>query len=277
MVRESFSAIASWRSMDADTVRGLLLLPSDYAPGQRYPTVAWVYAGWNVGTEFQHTFGVFDFNATYNAQLLATRGYVVFVPDIPIHAGTPMADIAKVVLPGIDKVVELGVADPDRLGLWGQSNGGYTVLSLLVQSPRFRAAITGASGWADLFASYQLLYPDGTDEVFGWAEQGQGAMGGSPWEYRDRYIENSPFFYLDRINAPLLVQYGSEDNLAPASKAVFVALRRLNRRVELIGYQGEDHVVLARANQIDYWNRASAWFDEHMAPRAHGAAGRQGN
>jgi dipeptidyl aminopeptidase/acylaminoacyl peptidase len=262
--------VISWRSMDGDSVRGLLLLPSDYAAGQRYPTVTWPYAGANFGTEFQHSFGVFNWiNATYNAQLLATRGYAVFIPDIPIRLGTPMTDIAKVVLPGIDRIVDLGIADPDRLGLWGQSHGGYTVLSLLVQSSRFRAAVTGASGWADLFASYELLYPDGTDEVFGWAEQGQGAMGGSPWEYRDRYVENSPFFYLDRINAPLLEQYGSEDNLAPASKAVFVALRRLNKRVELIAYQGEDHVVLAPANQIDYWNRASAWFDEYLAPRAH--------
>lgn len=270
------SQMIAWRSLDGDSVRGLLMLPSAYVAGQRYPMVTWVYGGGVWGTSSQTIFGGYGggANATYNFHLLTARGYAVFVPDIPIHPTTPMADITKVVLPGVDRVIESGVADPNRLGLWGQSYGGYTVMSLLVQTPRFRAAITGASGATELFSVYDQVQADGSDEILGWLEQGQGGMRASPWEYRDRYIENSPFFYLDRVTAPVLVEYGSKDDLAPFSKATFAGLRRLDRRVELIGYDGEGHVVLGAANQRDYWQRAIEWFDTYLkgAVRSHGEA-----
>jgi dipeptidyl aminopeptidase/acylaminoacyl peptidase len=266
--------MVAWLTADGDSASGLLLLPANYAAGHRYPMVTWVYAGQRWGTQFQHSFGVITHNAVYNAHLLATRGYAVFVPDIPFPSarmGTAMADIAKIVLPGVSRVVELGIADSSRLGLWGQSFGGYTVLSLLVQSSRFRAAIVAASAPLDLIASYERLDVNGNDWVLS-TEQGQGRLGGSLWEYRDRYIENSPFFYLDRVRTPVLIQYGSADELAPFSRSLFVGLRRLNQRVELLRYEGENHVVLSLANQVDYWHRAIGWFDEHLKGASVAAA-----
>jgi dipeptidyl aminopeptidase/acylaminoacyl peptidase len=72
------------------------------------------------------------------------------------------------------------------------------------------------------------------------------------------------FFYLDRVNAPLLIEYGSTDYLSPFSVSMFTALRRLGKRVELVRYNGEDHVIFERANEIDYWRRAIAWFDAYL-------------
>ncbi len=97
-------------------------------------------------------------------------------------------------------------------------------------------------------------------------------MGGTPWEVRERYIENSPFFFLDRVDAPLLLLHGAEDPNTPVylTGQLFVGLRRLGRKVVLARYEGEGHWPgsWSVANQIDYWHRLVGWFDQHLADRA---------
>src|SRR5208282_721110 len=144
----------------------------------------------------------------------ATRGYAVLLPDAPQRLGTPMIDLAKTVLPGVTKVIEMGIADPERLGIMGHSYGGYSVLCLIVQTRRFKAAVM-SGGFGDLFADYGSI--DQLGNSFGVAseEKGQGLMDGTPWDFRDRYLENSPFFYLDRVETPLLILHGSNDTTVP--------------------------------------------------------------
>jgi dipeptidyl aminopeptidase/acylaminoacyl peptidase len=93
-------------------------------------------------------------------------------------------------------------------------------------------------------------------------------MGGTPWEYRNRYIENSPFYYLDHVETPLLLIHGSEDPAVPSilSDQTFVGLRRLGKEVEYARYEGEGHNESGwgYANQLDYINRVIAWFDDHL-------------
>src|SRR6185437_12751870 len=105
--------------------------------------------------------------------------------------GTPMVDLAKTVLPGVNQVIDMGIADPERLGIFGHSYGGYSALALISQTTRFKAAVMSA-GFGDLMALYGEM--DGNGSAFGTAlaEGGQGLMGGPPWEFRERYIENSP-------------------------------------------------------------------------------------
>jgi len=198
-------------------------------------------------------------------QLLATRGYAVLLPDVPQQLGTPMFDIAKAVLPGVNKVIDMGIADPDRLGLLGHSYGGYSVVSLLVQTKRFKAAVE-SSGYADLVADYGEMDDRGSAFGVSIEETGQGLMGGSPWAFRERYIENSPIFYLDRIETPLLMIHGTKDTaIAPfLGDELFVGLRRLGRIVEYAKYEGEGHTPTSVANQLDIASRMIRWFDEHL-------------
>jgi dipeptidyl aminopeptidase/acylaminoacyl peptidase len=182
-----------------------------------------------------------------------------------------MADLAKTVLPGVNKVIEMGIADPERLGVMGHSYGGYSTLGLIVQTGRFKAALE-ADGVADLISSYGAMLNNGAAFGTSIAEHGQGLMGGTPWEFRDRYIENSPFFYLDRVETPLLIVHGGLD-LDVASflgDEVFVALRRLGKEVEYAKYKGEEHSPLywSYANQVDFCQRMIAWFDVHLKPQA---------
>jgi dipeptidyl aminopeptidase/acylaminoacyl peptidase len=181
-----------------------------------------------------------------------------------------MLDLAKTILPGVDKVISLGIADPDRLGVMGHSYGAYSVLSLIVQTRRFKAAME-SDGMGDLISAYGQMQRDGTSFHTSIMEQGQGLIGGTPWELRQRYIENSPLFYFDRVETPLLIVHGSEDTAVPAflGDEVFVALRRLGKHVEYAKYEGENHSPLnwSYPNQTDLCNRLIDWFDRYLGSR----------
>ena len=257
--------LIAWSSVDGEELHGALLLPSDYAKGNRYPLIVWVYGGDTLSDHLDH-FGLAT-PGPFNLQLLATRGYAVLLPDAPQHPGTPMVDLAKTVLPGVDKIIDMGIADPDRLGVMGHSYGGYSVLSLIVQTKRFRAALE-ADGLGDLISAYGQMQRDGTSFQTSITEQGQGLMGGTPWQFRERYIENSPLFYFDRVETPLLIVHGAKDEaVAPfLGDQVFVALRRLGKEVEYAKYEDEDHspTVWSYSNQMDFCNRMIEWFDRHL-------------
>jgi dipeptidyl aminopeptidase/acylaminoacyl peptidase len=263
------SWLIAWKTVDGRVLHGAVLLPPDFREGVRYPLIVNVYGG-SLGSNNVNRFGLVG-STIDNQQLLATRGYVVFAPDIPIQTGTPMRDIAAAVLPGVDEVVRLGLADPQRLGVMGHSYGGYSTLALIVQTTRFRAAVASAAQ-ADLFAAYGQMNKDGSDKSIGWAETGQGAMGGTPWALQSRYLENSPFYYLDRAETPVLLIHGELDTNVPASLAdqVFVGLRRLGKEVTYARYEREDHWqgTWGHANVVDYWTRVIAWFDRYLGAPA---------
>ena len=257
--------IIEWNSEDGAKLQGALLLPAGYEDGKRYPVIVEVYGG-ELNSNFVNKFGLNSTGAG-NKQLYATRGYAVFMPDMPLRIGTPMRDIAKTVLPGVDKLIEIGIADPDRLGVMGASYGGYSTLALITQTSRFKAAVS-RSGFGNLFSNYGVMQANGDGFSAGIVELGQGNIGGSPWQYRDKYIENSPSFYLDRVTTPLLLIHGALDNGVPAflSEEIFVGLRRLSKEVVYAKYQGASHTESSYnyADSLDYAHRTIQWFDERL-------------
>jgi dipeptidyl aminopeptidase/acylaminoacyl peptidase len=256
--------LIGWQTLNGEQLRGALLMPAGYIEGRSYPLIVCVYGGASLSSNLVQ-FGLGC--GAMNMQLFATRGYAVLLPDAPQHLGTPMVDLADTVLPGVNKVIEMGIADPDRLGVMGHSYGGYSVLSLIVQTKRFKAAMA-ADGFGDITASYGQMNKDGSAFGQSVAESGQGLMGGTPWQFRERYIENSPVFYLDRVETPLLIVHGAADTtvLSFLSDETFVGLRRLGKEVVYAKYEGEGHSPLywSYANQLDYSSRVIAWFDDHL-------------
>lgn len=265
------SRLVRWRSIDGEPLRGALLLPTGYQEGKRYPLVVKVYGG-ALDSNSVNRFGLSG-RGVDNLQMFATRGYAVLTPDAPLKAGSPMHDLVKTVLPGVDRVVEMGAADPDRLGVTGHSYGGYSTLALLAQTTRFKAAMMSA-GVGDLLSMYGHMGKDGDAFSIGWSEEGQGRMGGHPWQYFQRYVENSPVFYLDRVTTPLLIVHGALDDTVPPAQAeeVFVGLRRLGKEVVYARYEGEEHWqgTWGHANVVDYWERVLDWFDRHIGAKAGG-------
>src|SRR5262249_11475345 len=117
--RFGISRLVEWRSSDGVRLQGALLLPAGYEEGKRYPLIVCLYGGASLSDQINR-FGLHG-NGVNNMQLLTTRGYAVLLPDSPLQVGTPVRDLAKTVLPGVDKVIDLGIADPDRLGIMGRS------------------------------------------------------------------------------------------------------------------------------------------------------------
>jgi dipeptidyl aminopeptidase/acylaminoacyl peptidase len=258
--------LVSWQSDDGELLRGALLLPSGYREGVRYPLVVFVYGGEPLSA-FYDRFGL-GYSGPLNWQLLATRGYAVLLPDSSLRVGTPMLDLAKSVLPGVSRVVDMGIADPNRVGVAGHSFGGYSTLALITETSRFRCAVE-MDGFADLVSAYGEMDASGSAYFTAIAEQnGRRGMGGSPWDFRERYLENSPVLYLDRVQTPLLIVHGSSDRTVGSFLAdqIFVSLRRLNKEAEYVKYEGEDHSpdYWSYANQVDLDERMIRWFDTHL-------------
>jgi len=251
--------VIEWRTSEGRTLRGALLLPPDYSPGRRLPLVVWVYGG-SMGSAAVNQFGLVGMGPLFNMQVLATRGYAVLFPDAPLRTGSPAADIFSTVMPGVDAAIAQGFADPDRLAVMGQSYGSYNVLALITQTTRFKAAIiTGNVLHPNLAADYL--------GNVGYYERGQGNMGGSLWEFPERYRDNSPIFKFDKIVTAVLMGQGERDgNLVPA-EAIFTALQRLGKPVEYRLYEGEGHVISRAENVIDFWERRLEFLAEHLGMR----------
>jgi dipeptidyl aminopeptidase/acylaminoacyl peptidase len=251
-------------TVDGQKRGGALLLPPGSREEQRLPLVVWVYGGDN-GSEYVNTFGLTGAGATFNMQVLATRGYAVLYPDLPVREGQAASDVTSGVMAAVDAAVQQGYADPGRLAIMGQSYGALNVLSVLVRTNRFKAAvITACVIHPDLTAAFTEMTPTGEMAWTGYFEHGQGGMGGTPWQYPDRYRENSPLLQFDRIETPLLIGQGEKDGGLAASDAVFVALKRLGKSVEYRIYQNEGHVMTRTANVVDFWNRRLEFLDRYL-------------
>ena len=254
--------LVHWQSAMGEPVSGALLLPSGYTPGHRYPLIVYPYPlDYRSNNVFR--FGL-EGTGTENMQLFATRGFAVLAPDAPIRVSDQMRSLANVIVPGADQIVAMGIADSARIGVIGHSWGGYTVLALLVQTHRFKAAIM-RGGYGDLFADYGDMQSTGS--TFGQLRL-ESWLGATPWQDLARYIDNSPIFRLDRVATPLLIIEGGAETTVPPHEAaeVFVDLRRLGKEVEYALYGGENHGEIGwrYANQQDYLVRTIHWFQRFL-------------
>lgn len=262
--------------LDGQKLTGWLLLPTEYQQGRRYPTVVWVYAGDNYSDNSPPFWVSLNSSSTFNLQLLAAHGYAVLMPSMPLKpegiASDPYQDLPNGVLPAIDKAIEAGVADPERLAVAGHSFGGYSVHGLITQTNRFHAAISLA-GFANLVSLYGALDARSRYDDFArehllhmiYAESGQFRMGNPPWKDMDRYIRNSPITYADRVSTPLMIVQGDLDYVPiQQGEEFFTALYRQNKPADFVRYLGEGHIIESPANIADLWNRIYAWLDRYL-------------
>lgn len=270
--------LVDYRGADGQALKAALILPPGYRPGRRYPVIAWVYPGYRVS-------GLDDYfldpylGGIYNLRLYAARGYVVAIPSVPVRREGPridlLRDVPNGVLPALDRLVELGIADPARLGVMGQSFGGYGVYSLVAQTRRFNAAVAMA-GFTDFTSFYTQFdgaargYPGIEHEKsYNWSliESRPMALGVPPYEDHDLYWRNSPLALVDRVETPLLLIHGEQDARAPMAQAesFFYSLYRQGRTARLLRYWGENHgLSQSPANVRSVFDETVRWFDTYL-------------
>ncbi|MGI8916502.1 MAG: prolyl oligopeptidase family serine peptidase, partial [Chloroflexota bacterium] len=263
------SRLVSWTSVGGRRIQGALLLPADVQPGRPVPLVVGLYPGLNLSDGLHRWAGGMLW-AVVHRQQLVSRGYAVLCADVPAPepARPPEEALAGIIMPGVQRLVEEGVADGEHLAAIGQSAGGRALLQLLTQTPIFGAAVVCSAGGnlSSIFGQLRLN-PDGSPDMYG-IHNAEGWCGGPPWEQPLRYIQESPIFALDRIRTPVLLICGTEDTAVGAEQVgeVFVGLRRLEKEVTLLRYHGEGHVPSAygEANRRDVTDRVLAWLAAHL-------------
>lgn len=272
--------LVDYMGAGGQSLKAAVLLPPGYREGLRYPVITWVYQGYIVRTDDEFVFDPY-MPGIHNLRLYAARGYVVLVPSIPSHrimpGNDPNADLVGNVLPAVDKLIALGIADPERLGLWGHSFGGHSVYTLVTQTNRFKAAVA-LSGLTDIAQAHGQFDPTARgypgiehEKSKNWTifESGRG-FGGPPYEDRGHYWNNSPIAHVDRVETPLLVIHGEFDIRGGPAQAetFFHALYRQGKTARLLRYWGESHsLAQSPANIRDIVRETLDWFDRYL-PRS---------
>jgi dipeptidyl aminopeptidase/acylaminoacyl peptidase len=247
------SELVTYRDADGKTLHGVLRYPIGYQKGRKYPTVFEIY----------ETF--FDNGFNGRAAFLANHGYAVFHPSVNLVVGRPGESWAKGVTAAANRLIDLGIADPDRLGVHGTSYGGYATVLLLTETDRFKAAIN-ISGKVNMISFYTDSPRLGVRNTHA-PEKSQDRIGGTLWEYPERYLEHSAIMRADRIKTPLLNITGDQDPNVPASQSreIYYALRRLGREVEWVRYVNGGHRPPNSVNEsIDFENRILGWYDKYL-------------
>ncbi len=254
--------LVEWHSADGIPLQGILIKPGDYEPGKRYPVLVYYYRF------FSQRLNLFNepvVNHRPSFPVYASNGYAVFLPDIRFTVGQPGFSATKCLVPGVQKLIDMGIADPEAIGLHGHSWSGYQTAFVITQTNIFAAAVAGAPV-SNMTSAYSgIRWGTGLARQFQY-EKSQSRIGGSLWEYPERYVENSPVFFADRIETPLLIQFGDEDEAVPWYQGIelYLACRRLDKNCIMLQYRGEPHHLKKYANKLDYSIKMKEFFDHWL-------------
>jgi len=254
--------LVEWSSMDGTPLQGILIKPGNYEPGKKYPVLVYYYRFFSNR--------LYDFNqVAVNHRpcfpYYASNGYAIFLPDIRFDIGNPGYSATKCLVPGVQKIIDMGVADPEAICLHGHSWSGYQTAFAITQTDMFTCAIAGAPV-SNMTSAYSgIRWGTGLARQFQY-EKSQSRIGGNLWESRDKYIENSPVFFADRINTPLLIMFGDVDDAVPWYQGIelYLAMRRLEKDCVFLQYRDEPHHPKKYANKLDYTIRFKEYLDHYL-------------
>lgn len=256
--------LVEYRSIDGTPLSGVLVKPENFDPTKKYPMVVYIYERL---TSNLHTFRLptVTRGQVINPTFYASNGYLVLMPDISYNVGYPGQSALKCVLPAIQTVVNEGYVDEKKVGINGQSWGGYQIAYMVTQTNRFAAAVSGAPVSNMTSAYGGIRWGTGLPRQFQY-ERTQSRIGGTLWEYPMRFIENSPVFMADRVETPLLMIHNDQDDAVPWYQGIeyFLALRRLEKEVYMFNYLGQPHNLSNKAAARDFSVRMFQFFEHHL-------------
>ncbi len=252
--RLSKTDLISYLDVDGTRSYGVVYYPVDYEPGKKYPTVFNIYEQFFDDT-FQGTINV-----------LTNNGYAVVQPSVNLEQGFPGEAWVKGVTAAANKLIEMGVADPERLGVQGTSYGGYATNLLITQTNRFKAAIN-ISGKVNMISFYTDSPRLGIRNIHA-PEKSQDRIGATLWQQPQKYIAHSAIMFADRIKTPLLLMTGEQDHNVPPRQAMemYYALRRLGKEVAWVSYTNGGHgMPTSTVEEVkDYHQRILDWYNDHL-------------
>ncbi len=256
------SELMSFRSNDGQALKAAVYKPEGFDPTKKYPLMVYIYERLSQGV---NTFAEPRPTNSINVPIYVSNGYIVVTPDISYRIGYPGDSAMSCVLPAIQKLVEQGFIDESRIGIQGHSWGGYQIAYMVTRTNMFKAAAPGAVV-ANMISAYNgIRWGPGIPRQFQY-ERTQSRIGGTPWQYPLRYLDNSPVFRADQIQTPLLMIHNDADDAVPWYQGIefYLSLRRLNKEVYMFSYNGEPHNLRIRANQKHYAAKLKEFFDYNL-------------
>lgn len=262
--------LVHWTSFSGKNMEGLLYFPDNIDPERKYPMVVYFYErnsdNLHAYTEPAPT------RSTVNRTFFASNGYIVFVPDITYEEGYPGQAAFDAVISGTQFVSSMfPFIDRQKIGIQGQSWGGYQTAWLITQTNLFAAAMAGAPVSNMTSAYGGIRWESGLSREYQY-ENSQSRIGGTLWDKPMQFIENSPLFYVPKISTPLLIMHNDNDGAVPWQQGIelFTAMRRLNKPVWMLTYNNEEHNLKPEswANRMDLTIRMKQFFDHYLKDEA---------
>jgi dipeptidyl aminopeptidase/acylaminoacyl peptidase len=260
-----------FRNKDGVRLQGILALPDDYKPGEKRPMIVTFY---EKNSQNLHRYNAPAYLTGMGASPMeaVSRGYITMLPDIHFRTGSSHSDMLECVEAATRKVIEMGYADPRRIGVTGHSYGGEGAAFIGTQSKLFAAVGMGA-GVTDLYSDFS--------QNWGWAYQvtggsgangadyylySQGRWGFSPWDNPERYRFESALTHAHKVTAPFLIMHGTADPTVAFQNGLgfYNALRFNGKKAVLLAYPGEGHGLRGIANRKDLTIRFFEFFDHYL-------------
>lgn len=254
------SEVITWKGADGWDIEGIITYPIGYEPGNRYPLILQVHGG---------PHGRYSKTFNSGSQIWATRGYIVL-------RGNPRGSSGRTfefsnanandwggkdyidIMNGVDHVVEMGIADPERMAIMGGSYGGFMTFWAITQTNRFIAAIghAGISDWYSFYGQTDIPYLL------------QFGFGGIPYESKKTYEKWSPIEFAENVTTPLLITHGEEDNRVPIPQAeqYYRSLKKLGKTVEFIKFPREGHGIREPRHRLHLDKEQEKWMEKYLLP-----------
>lgn len=253
--------VVKWKSNDGTECEGILELPPDYKTGERLPMIVELHGGPTSSTQYEFRFWI------YGRALFPAKGWALFSPNYRGSTGYGdkfLTDLigrkndvdVEDILSGLDAMIERGVADPDKLGVMGWSNGGFLTNCMITNTTRFKAASSGA-GVFD--TTLQWLEEDTPGHVINFSK-------GFPWT-TDRLRKSSPLYNVDKVTTPTLIHVGENDPRCPPghSRGLYRSLYHYVKvPTELVVYPGEGHGLTTYKHRKAKMEWDVKWFEHHV-------------
>ncbi|MGO4875394.1 prolyl oligopeptidase family serine peptidase [Pedobacter psychrotolerans] len=255
--------LVKWTTPKGFKAEGILYKPENFDPNKKYPMIAYFYE--------KLTDGLYNYQAPaptpsrLNISFFVSNGYLVFAPDINYDNGHPGQSAVEYINSGVESLKKSSWVDGTKIGIQGQSWGGYQVAYLITQNNMYAAAWAGAPVVNMTSAYGGIRWETGMNRQFQY-EKTQSRIGATLWEKPELYIENSPLFMFPKVNTPVVVMANDADGAVPWYQGIemFTGLRRLGKPVWMLNYNGEAHNLVQRQNRKDIQIREQQFFDHYL-------------
>lgn len=258
--------LVHWNAYDGTPLKGMLFTPENLDPQAKYPMVIYFYEK-NAETLYSYRAPA-PSRSIINIPVFVSQGYVVFVPDIVYTVGHPGESAYNCICSGAEAMCEqFSFINREKMGIQGQSWGGYQTAYLVTRTDMFAAAGAGAPVGNMTSAYGGIRWESGSSRIVQY-EAGQSRIGKDLWEEGglDLYIENSPVFFAPKVKTPVLIMHNDNDGAVPWYQGIefFMSLRRLGKPAWLLEYNNEAHNLSERRNAKDLSVRLEQFFDHYL-------------